>query len=107
MMARSSSMAGRARWLRSSLAPNAAAGASRTRRSTASPTTTRITASIWKGRFHVDGSLCFHEAMTVPLMTRLARVPSTVVNSSALIHRLRPNTSGTTATLVRVKVAEA
>ena len=45
--------------------------------------------------------------MTVPLMARLASVPSTVVNSSALIHRLRPNTSGTTATLVRVKTADA
>ena len=33
-------------------------------------------------------------------------MPSTVVSSRALIHRLRPNTSGTTATLVRVKVAD-
>ena len=34
-------------------------------------------------------------------------MPSTVVSRSALIQRLRPNTSGTTATLVRVKMAEA
>ena len=40
-------------------------------------------------------------------MARLASVPSTVVSRRALIHRLRPNTSGTTATLVRVKMAEA
>ncbi len=71
------------------------------------PTTTMITAATWKGRFQVDGSFCFHEAMTVPLMARLATVPSTVVISSALIQRLRPKTSGTTATLVRVKVAAA
>ena len=45
--------------------------------------------------------------MTVPLMVRLASVPSTVVSSRALIQRLRPNTSGTTATLVRVKMADA
>ncbi len=71
------------------------------------PTTTMITAATWKGRFQVAGSLCFHEAITVPLMVRLASVPSTVVSSRALIQRLRPNTSGTTATLVRVKMADA
>ena len=66
-----------------------------------------MTAATWKGRFQVAGSLCFHEAITVPLMVKLARVPSTVVRRSALIQRLRPNTSGTTATLVRVKIADA
>ena len=71
------------------------------------PTATRMTAVNWKGRFQVDGSFCFQLAMTVPLMVRLATVPRTVVSSRALIHRLRPNTSGTTATLVRVKTAEA
>ena len=71
------------------------------------PTATRITAATWKGRFQVAGSFCFQLAITVPLMVRLATVPSTVVSSRALIHRLRPNTSGTTATLVRVKMAEA
>ena len=71
------------------------------------PTATMMTAATWKGRFQVDGSLCFHVAMTVPLMVRLASVPSTVVRRRALIHRLRPKTSGTTATLVRVKTAAA
>ena len=61
-----------------------------------------IAAATWKGRFQVEGSFCFQLAITVPLMVRLASVPSTVVRSSALIHRLRPKTSGTTATLVRV-----
>ena len=68
---------------------------------------TRITAATWNGRFHVDGSDCFQVAITVPLMVQLASVPSTVVSSSAFSQRLRPNTSGTTATLVRVKTAAA
>ena len=71
------------------------------------PTATMITAATWKGRFQVAGSFCFQEAMTVPLIARLANVPSTVVRSRALIHRLLPNTSGTTATLVRVKTDAA
>ncbi len=66
-----------------------------------------MAASIWNGRSQVDGSFCFHEAITVPLIARLASVPRTVVRSKALIQRLRPNTSGTTATLVSVKMAAA
>ena len=107
MMSRSSSSVGRARTERSASAPYEALGASRTISSTTMPTATRITAATWKGRFQVDGSFCFHEAITVPLMVQLAMVPSTVVRRSALIQRLRPKTSGTTATLVRVKVADA
>ena len=53
------------------------------------------------------GSDCFHVVMTVALMVQLASVPSTVVSTRALIQRLRPKTSGTTATLVRVKTAAA
>ena len=66
-----------------------------------------ITAATWTGRFQVAGSFCFQVAMTVPLMVQLARVPRTVVSTSAFSHRLRPNTSGTTATLVRVNTAAA
>jgi hypothetical protein len=65
------------------------------------------TAATWKGRFHVAGLFCFHVVMTVALMTRLARVPSAVVSTRAFSQRLRPNTSGTTATLVRVKTEAA
>ena len=78
-------------------------GASRTSTRTATPTATMITAATWKGRFQVAGSFCFHEASAVPLMARLATVPSAVVSTRAFSQRLRPNTSGTTATLVRVK----
>ena len=106
-MSRSSSRVGRARCLRSASAPKVAVGASRTSTRTTMPTPIKMRASIRKGRFQVDGSLCFQVAIAVPLMTRLAKVPSTVVKSSALIHRLRPNTSGTTATLVRVKTEAA
>ena len=53
------------------------------------------------------GSDCFQVVMTVALMVQLARVPSTVVSRRAFNHRLRPNTSGTTATLVRVNTAAA
>ena len=63
-------MAGRARSVRSASAPQEAAGASRTSSSTAMPTATRMTAATWKGRFQVDGSLCFHEVMTVALMVQ-------------------------------------
>ncbi len=66
-----------------------------------------MTPAIWNGRSQVAGSDCFHVAMTVPLMVKLARVPSTVVSTSAFSHRLRPNTSGTTATLVSVNTEAA
>ena len=71
------------------------------------PTTTMMIAATWKGRFQVSGRAWFHLAITVPLIARLAMLPRTVVSNSALIQRLRPNTSGTTATLVRVKTADA
>ena len=66
-----------------------------------------MTAATWNGRFQVAGSDCFHVVMTVALIVQLARVPSTVVRSRAFSHRLRPKTSGTTATLVSVKTAAA
>ena len=66
-----------------------------------------MTAATWKGRFHVAGSLCFQEAITVALIPRLATVPRTVVRRSAFSHRLRPNTSGMTVALVSVKMADA
>ena len=53
------------------------------------------------------GSDCFQVVMTVALIVQLASVPSTVVSTSALSQRLRPKTSGTTATLVRVKTEAA
>ena len=66
-----------------------------------------ITPATWKGRFQVAGSDCFQVVITVALMVQLASVPSTVVSTRALSQRLRPNTSGTTATLVREKTEAA
>ena len=66
-----------------------------------------ITPATWKGRSQVAGSDCFQVVMTVALIVQLASVPSTVVSTSALSQRLRPKTSGTTATLVRVKTEAA
>ncbi len=66
-----------------------------------------ITPATWKGRFHVAGSDCFHVVMTVALIVQLASVPSTVVSTRALSQRLRPNTSGTTATFVSEKTEAA
>ena len=66
-----------------------------------------ITPATWNGRSQVAGSDCFHVVMTVALIVQLASVPSTVVSTRALSQRLRPKTSGTTATLVRVKTEAA
>ena len=106
-ISRISARAGRARALRSAAAPKDAAFDSRTSTRTATPTAPMMTAATWKGRFQVSGMLCFHVVMTVALMTRLASVPNAVVSTSAFNQRLRPKTSGTTATLVRVNTEAA
>ena len=87
--------------------PEEADGDSRTRSRTASPVRIMMAPAIWKGRSQVAGSDCFHVAITVPLMVKLASVPRTVVSTNAFSQRLRPNTSGTTATLVRVNTDDA
>ena len=70
-------------------------------------TTTMKPPAIRNARSQVAGLLVFHVAMTVPLMTRLTRMPSTPMSADALMVRLLPKVSGITATLVRPKTTLA